>query len=232
MDLRGFVASCEYQIFVLQGFASSRNLRRKTRFEEVVVRIFVLLPAMQTRSIMPRAEAQGRRVGKAVVVLWSLCASASLREEILVAAGGRGGLSRLARSRDSKTVCVAHPTGCRPWSPAPRSPASVLGLLSSVAENSCRSVAFLCNRQASESVYIQKRRRRALGTAKPQAVVLPAGRVKTRYENPRPKSVSTRLTAALFCDICHNTRGRSSWMRSSQFSVVGCQLEISIHPHC
>jgi hypothetical protein len=119
MDLRGFVASCEYQIFVLQGFASSRNLRRKTRFEEVVVRIFVLLPAMQTRSIMSRAEAQGRRVGKAVVVLWSLCASASLREEILVAAGGRGGLSRLSRSRDSKTVCVAHPTGCRPWSSAP-----------------------------------------------------------------------------------------------------------------
>jgi hypothetical protein len=119
MDLRGFVASCEYQIFVLQGFASSRNLRRKTRFEEVVVRIFVLLPAMQTRSIMSRAEAQGRRVGKAVVVLWSLCASASLREEILVAAGGRGGLSRLSRSRDRKTVCLAHPTGCRPWSPAP-----------------------------------------------------------------------------------------------------------------
>jgi hypothetical protein len=31
--LRGFVASCENQVFVLQGFASSGNLRKKTRFE-------------------------------------------------------------------------------------------------------------------------------------------------------------------------------------------------------
>jgi hypothetical protein len=36
--LRGFVASCESQVFVLQGFASGQNLRKKTRFEQVVVR--------------------------------------------------------------------------------------------------------------------------------------------------------------------------------------------------
>jgi hypothetical protein len=37
-QLRGFVASCENQVFVLQGFASSQNLHKKTRFEQVVVR--------------------------------------------------------------------------------------------------------------------------------------------------------------------------------------------------
>jgi hypothetical protein len=36
-DLRGFVASCENQVFVLQGFASSRDLRRKTGFEQVLI---------------------------------------------------------------------------------------------------------------------------------------------------------------------------------------------------
>jgi hypothetical protein len=35
--LRGFVASCENQVFVLPGSTSGRNLRRKTRFERVVV---------------------------------------------------------------------------------------------------------------------------------------------------------------------------------------------------
>jgi hypothetical protein len=38
--LCGLVASCENQVFVLQGFASSQNLRRKTGFARVVVRIF------------------------------------------------------------------------------------------------------------------------------------------------------------------------------------------------
>ncbi len=35
----GLVASCENQGFVRQGFAARRNLRKKTRFEEVVVQI-------------------------------------------------------------------------------------------------------------------------------------------------------------------------------------------------
>jgi hypothetical protein len=80
----------------------------------------------------------------------------------------------------------------------PPSPAGA-GLGGSGGEDSWRNVDFLCNILASQSVYIQKRRRRrALGTAKPQDAVLPAGKVKTRHENSRPKSFSALLTAVLF----------------------------------
>ncbi len=47
--LRGFVASCENQVFVLQGFAPAQNLCRKTRFEEVVVRIFASVVVRESR---------------------------------------------------------------------------------------------------------------------------------------------------------------------------------------
>ncbi len=86
----------------------------------------------------------------------------------------------------------------RPYSPPSPAPA---GLGGSAGEDFCRNVAFLCNIQASRSVYIQKRGRRrwrALGTTKPQDLVFPAGRIKARHENFRLKSFSVLLTAALF----------------------------------
>jgi hypothetical protein len=56
----------------------------------------------------------------------------------------------------------------RPYGPPSPAPA---GLGGSAGEYFCRNVAFLCNIQASRSVYIQKRgcrRQCALGPAKPQ----------------------------------------------------------------
>ena len=83
----------------------------------------------------------------------------------------------------------------RPYGPPSPAPA---GLGGSTREYFRRNVDFLCNIQASRSVYIQKRGcqwRCALGPAKLQDLVLPAGRIKARHENFRLESFPALLAA-------------------------------------